>query len=516
MKRISRFLHLYKGISLCTFFSFIIVIIYSICANDKMGNMPISYVQRFFSILHDLALAIIGSVIFFYIVDFYKNDLIRQRYEEKIVGYLKQINMLMKEIIYVIIEKNDYIVGSKEAEDPIKDINISDIRRIFEGRKEITYPKNKDYIFQLQKELMEKINVITKLYGNFIIKEDEYLLIEIKETNLFTIINMNTRLDFNFKITEETILEYLKIHKKIKERIEEINKYSNMNKKNKFLNSLKSKGHKCKKWFVVNSSQIICAVISGLIVGILMYISSNFILTRENNRKKIIEYNNEISKINKIMVGISENYIRNNLGEPVIDYVDKNKMDVEYYIKRDKIIKIVYKNRKVVAYFITITNKNDKYLMNKQGWENSSIGQSTFSDIIGNDSFINRIDVGIAGAGHYFFYNELFESGSMFGGDYQVIGFEEYGASFTKNSGDIVDKADSLYQDMESGDRKYDTFEIKDVKMTNNIFQKLKKERKKCYPNTFGEIDEDYVDVITVCDINENWNNIIRILHNCK
>ena len=82
--------------------------------------------------------------------------------------------------------------------------------------------------------------------------------------------------------------------------------------------------------------------------------------------------------------------------------------------------------------------------------------------------------------------------------------------------GDIVDKADSLYQDMESGDRKYDTFEIKDVKMTNNIFQKLKKERKKCYPNTFGEIDEDYVDVITVCDINENWNNIIRILHNCK
>ena len=154
--------------------------------------------------------------------------------------------------------------------------------------------------------------------------------------------------------------------------------------------------------------------------------------------------------------------------------------------------------------------------MNKQGWENSSIGQSTFSDIIGNDSFINRIDVGIAGAGHYFFYNELFESGSMFGGDYQVIGFEEYGASFTKNSGDIVDKADSLYQDMESGDRKYDTFEIKDVKMTNNIFQKLKKERKKCYPNTFGEIDEDYVDVITVCDINENWNNIIRILHNCK
>ena len=36
------------------------------------------------------------------------------------------------------------------------------------------------------------------------------------------------------------------------------------------------------------------------------------------------------------MVGISENYIRNNLGEPVIDYVDKNKMDVEYYIKRKR------------------------------------------------------------------------------------------------------------------------------------------------------------------------------------
>jgi len=104
----------------------------------------------------------------------------------------------------------------------------------------------------------------------------------------------------------------------------------------------------------------------------------------------------------------------------------------------------------------------------------------------------------------------------MFGGDYQVIGFEQYGASFTKRSGDIVDKAERLYQDMASNDKKYNTFKIRDTKMTNSIFKKLKKERKECYPNTFGEIDGEYVDSITVCDINENWNNIIRILHNCK
>ena len=41
--------------------------------------------------------------------------------------------------------------------------------------------------------------------------------------------------------------------------------------------------------------------------------------------------------------------------------------------------------------------------MDKQGWENNRIGQSTFSDIIGNNCFISRMDVGIAGAGHYFF-----------------------------------------------------------------------------------------------------------------
>lgn len=287
-------------------------------------------------------------------------------------------------------------------------------------------------------------------------------------------------------------------------------------KKYNFLHLLRIQLDRCKKWLIANSSEIICAVISGLIVGIVMYISSNFILNRENNRKKLIQYNNEIKKINKIMVGISENYVKANFGEPVIDYMDKNKMDVEYYIKRGKIIKIVYKDGKVVAYFITITDENDKYLMDKQGWENNSIGQSTFSDIIGNNCFISRMDVGIAGAGHYFFYNELFESGSMFGGDYQVIGFEQYGASFTKRSGDIVDKAERLYQDMASNDKKYNTFKIRDTKMTNSIFKKLKKERKECYPNTFGEIDGEYVDSITVCDINENWNNIIRILHNCK
>ena len=64
--------------------------------------------------------------------------------KKKMVGYLKQINTTMKEIVHVIIEEDHwtYIASAQVCKDPIKDIDIEKIRRVFRKKAKFHVKKS--------------------------------------------------------------------------------------------------------------------------------------------------------------------------------------------------------------------------------------------------------------------------------------------------------------------------------------------------------------------------------------
>lgn len=151
------------------------------------------------------------------------------------VGYLKQINTIMKEIVHIIIEEDHwtYIASAQVCKDPIKDIDIEKIRRVFRKKGEISckkraLPETYDkapYIAECESYINEKVNIIMNLYGNFIAKEDIDLLTEIQDISIFKAINMSVRFNMNCNISEDMVMDHIEVQQRVHSRIEEIDSY---------------------------------------------------------------------------------------------------------------------------------------------------------------------------------------------------------------------------------------------------------------------------------------------------
>ena len=248
MIRLKRFKHQYKRI-VRLFIAALLVIIAYIALKQNVKDCY--YTTEIFSVIYNLSLAVIASVIFFFILNFWEEDIIKEKYEKKMVGYLKQINTTMKEVVYIIIEKADCIASVQGNENSIKDIDILDIEKAFEDNEEIScmqrdLPETKNKaldIMECQNDISDKINIIMKLYGNFIAKEDIELLTDVQDTSIFKNINMSVRFKMNCNIDKKMLMEHIEVQKRVKDRIKEINKYTGESEKDENREMLKSEGN---------------------------------------------------------------------------------------------------------------------------------------------------------------------------------------------------------------------------------------------------------------------------------
>lgn len=248
MIRLKRFKHQYKRI-VRLFIAALLVIIAYIALKQNVKDCY--YTKEIFSVIYNLSLAVIASVIFFFILNFWEEDIIKEKYEKKMVGYLKQINTTMKEVVYIIIEKADCIASDQGNENSIKDIDILDIEKAFEDNEEIScmqrdLPETKNKaldIMECQNDISDKIDIIMKLYGNFIAKEDIELLTDVQDTSIFKNINMSVRFKMNCNIDRDMLMEHIEVQKRVKDRIKEINKYIGESEKDENREMLKSEGN---------------------------------------------------------------------------------------------------------------------------------------------------------------------------------------------------------------------------------------------------------------------------------
>lgn len=259
----------YKKISILFVIAWVVIIAYIIVTHNMEDG---TYRKEILSVLYNLSLAIIASVIFFFILNFWEEDIIKEKYEKKMVGYLKQINTTMKEIVHVIIEEDHwtYIASAQVCKDPIKDIDIEKIRRVFRKKGEISckkraLPETYDkapYIAECENYINEKVNIIMNLYGNFIAKEDIDLLTEIQDNSIFKAINMSVRFNMNCNISEDMVMDHIEVQQRVHSRIKEIDSYiENSNKdKNgeiyKIMGKLKDIIHKNRKYKEIEIREI--------------------------------------------------------------------------------------------------------------------------------------------------------------------------------------------------------------------------------------------------------------------
>lgn len=269
MIRFKRFKHQYKRIR-GLFIAALVVIIAYIFLKQKVEDCY--YITQIFSVLYNLSLAVIASIIFFFILNFWEEDIIKEKYEKRIVGYLKQINYTMKEIVYVIIEEDHwaYIASFQECEKIIEDIDIEGVKEVFREKgensgkqKSLSETRNTaEYIAECENYINQKVDIIMNLYGNFIAKEDIDLLTEIQNISIFKIVNMSIRFNIKCNISEEMVMNHIEVQQRVQSRIEEINSYIEKTDKDKngkmyeIINRIKNIIHKNEKYKKIEIREI--------------------------------------------------------------------------------------------------------------------------------------------------------------------------------------------------------------------------------------------------------------------
>lgn len=226
MKQIKRFYRQNRWICYICILSTIIVVL-------RISTMELpeifNYGEEIFSLIYDLSLAVIGSVIFYYIVEFYSKDKIQEKYEKTTLKYLKYINYSMKDMIYVLDDKYDekYLNKSDQIRGNIEDA----ANKIFANVDKIPCVIRKpngdsserlDRIFEQQKNINDNIAIVINNFAKFMSDDDLDLLTSTRIRNIGADIWMNKENNFNHMVTREAAREHIEIQKKIEKRIKEI------------------------------------------------------------------------------------------------------------------------------------------------------------------------------------------------------------------------------------------------------------------------------------------------------
>lgn len=124
---------------------------------------------------------------------------------------------------------------------------------------------------------------------------------------------------------------------------------------------------------------LINGVVLGVVVGILSGVITPYISTCIVNSQP---YNIRNKKIEKIDIGVNNNYIDNLLGYPLYSKIDsENNVTENLYSVEGAVLRCYYLNDKIIGYFITKTNNDFNNKITAHYFDDDIVlGKSTFED----------------------------------------------------------------------------------------------------------------------------------------
>ncbi len=184
-----------------------------------------------------------------------------------------------------------------------------------------------------------------------------------------------------------------------------------------------------------------------------------------------------LNDINNILIGENQQYVKECFGDPIFKSFNK-KYKIEENVINNKyaIIRTYYKNEKLVGFFITAKQDNQKIRIQEQFedlCQNKPLGEFSFTDIeIAPKSINAYISQGIS---HQFYCEEYY-----FGSDGHYYNFYfmylDYG--FNKLTG----SSNNCYKNDK---------ELKETKISEDTKRSgVNIDRKTSYPNTYGIVDD--------------------------
>ena len=196
----------------------------------------------------------------------------------------------------------------------------------------------------------------------------------------------------------------------------------------------------------------------------------------------------DTKKINQVYISMSEEYADSLFGTPYISFVDENNLENNFYILNRSILRTVVDQNNIVAFFITSTDIKAKIPVTSISDEIKVIGKAVYSDI----DFPNpQIEGNINNNGRYVYYSETQGTGRYAMYNNYIFGFLPYG--FCDNS------TPALINLVAFEDETYDVEQLNEIK-------------KKAKPNTFGVVDPDYQELISILPLCEEWENMYYLL----
>lgn len=216
--------------------------------------------------------------------------------------------------------------------------------------------------------------------------------------------------------------------------------------------------------------------------------------------EKLLTNYKERQQLNKIDLGVSKKYIEKEWGiGPVNIKKNSERLEEEYFEFKNNIVRVVYDEEKVVAYFITNVTGKNKYKSNKNYLNSLKIYENTFDDV-GIEGDV-EVEVGTAVSGKYSFYNEIYGQGNELG--YGNIYFSIWNYGNMENAEvDLI----TLAQKTKISQSLNNPREL--------IENELKVDRKKAKFNTVGVVADGYRSKIVNPDSDEFWLDTHRILTN--
>ena len=212
---------------------------------------------------------------------------------------------------------------------------------------------------------------------------------------------------------------------------------------------------------------------------------------------------NERDDIDKINIGVSREYVEEHTGVAPLQYVIDDKYIEVYYITSNNVIRVLYEDDMIVAYFITNTTGDNIYF--GEITERYLIGDVLEKGFATNtiENYV-EIEAGTSGVGKYQFYNEIYESGSY--NNYYTIYYSifNYG-EYNDMRSELINVAylhlinEDYYKASQDGDRAL-------------IEGELYEYRERCTPNTIGVVKHGYADELLVPSENDEYMIILGLI----
>ncbi len=248
-------------------------------------------------------------------------------------------------------------------------------------------------------------------------------------------------------------------------------------------------------------------IIIGTITAIIGGFVANLWIDNYNYKMKIRQ---QEEMLDTLAIGISEEYVSSILGIPLISHIDENGMTDCYYVMDGTIIRILYWENVLNAYFITITDNNRTYEIKNRCYD-FVLGEDTYADF---PEPVTAIESKNEGSGNVHFYGEIRNTGRRNVFNYPVLATIQYGADFGEGPGIFIETAYTTIIDYYGFENIYtmDFCVQQDKEGIQDILGGIDEERKSIRPNTYGEIGGEYAMDIRILDRYPGWINITQIL----